>query len=335
MANLMRTREPTAPVGALTRFSTHMYQPSFRFPVWLDCLRRFFGDVRTGSEAVTDFDACLQSFYEHDVVVTRMCAGAQCIEHRESAVYAEHRGFMHVIFPLSGYFHIEQGGNSVVIEPGDWGVYDLSRNFRSFNRRPVELLVLAAPRARILGTDLDGDRIVARRFSCREGGPRAVKNLIATLFDEQQTLTPILRHSLAMSALQWTRLNIMEAAASRPSGNPRQALRTKVRTYIENNLRNCDLSIDAVASSCGCSRRYIHKMFSNVGQTAGQYILESRLAGCAKDLINPQLDHLSITTIAVSWGFNSSSSFSRAFRKHFKLSPRAYRCRPPVTSSKV
>jgi AraC-like DNA-binding protein len=34
---------------------------------------------------------------------------------------------------------------------------------------------------------------------------------------------------------------------------------------------------------------------------------------------------VTITAIAVSWGFNGSSTFSRAFRKHFKISPRAYR----------
>jgi AraC-like DNA-binding protein len=139
-----------------------------------------------------------------------------------------------------------------------------------------------------------------------------------------------------MSALQWARLNILEVASGKSSGSARQTLRTKVKTYIANHLRNGDLSIDAVAHSCGCSRRYIHKMFSAAGQTAGHYILESRLAGSANDLTSPELDHLSITDIAVSWGFNSSSTFSRAFRKHFKISPRAYRAarqEPPEASS--
>jgi AraC-like DNA-binding protein len=66
-------------------------------------------------------------------------------------------------------------------------------------------------------------------------------------------------------------------------------------------------------------------MFAAAGQTAGQYILQSRLNGSAKDLSNPGLAHLTITDIAVSWGFNSSSTFSRAFHKYFKVSPRAYR----------
>jgi AraC-like DNA-binding protein len=323
MANATRT--------ALTRFSTHLYQPSLRFPVWLDCLRRFFGDVQADASAMSGFDAWLQSIYESDVVVTRMCAGAQRIEHRESPVEAEHRGFMHVVFPLAGCFHIEQGGHSVVLEPGDWGVYDLSRSFRSLTRRPVELLVLAAPRAKIFNEEVDVERIIARRFSCRAGGARIVKNLIATLFEEQKALSPVSRHGFAMAALQLVRLNILELAQARPSGGAK--LRQKVQAYITDHLRSGDLSIEAVAASCGCSRRYIHKMFSASGQTAGQYILQSRLTGSSRDLTNPELAHLTITDIAVSWGFNGSSTFSRAFRKHFKISPRAYRNARPNSAA--
>ncbi len=317
--------QPSAPVATLTRFSTQQYQPSLRFPLWLDCLRRFFGDVQAAASAMTGFDAWLQSIYENDVVVTRMCAGAQRIEHRESLVAAEHRGYVHVVFPLAGYFHIDQGGNSVVLEPGDWGIYDLSRSFRSLTRRPVELLVLAAPRARILSEGVDLERIIAQRFSCRVGGARVVKNLISTLLEEQQTLTPVLRKGFAMSALQLTRLSIEELAERRSRGSARRALRARVQAYIADHLRSGDLSVESVAESCGCSRRYIHKMFSSGRQTAGQYILQSRLTGTARDLMSPELAHLTITDIAVSWGFHSSSTFSRAFRKHFKVSPSAYR----------
>ena len=153
-----------------------------------------------------------------------------------------------------------------------------------------------------------------------------MKSLITQLFEEQQTLTPLLRHGFAMSALQLMRLNIMEVADGRPcSGSAGRALRARVQTYIAQHLRDGDLSIEAIAGACGCSRRYIHKMFAVAGQTAGQHILESRLAGSAKDLTNRELAHLTITDVAVSWGFNSSSTFSRAFRKHFQVSPRDYR----------
>ena len=44
-----------------------------------------------------------------------------------------------------------------------------------------------------------------------------------------------------------------------------------------------------------------------------------------RDLNNPALAPRTITDIALSWGFNNSAHFSRVFREHTGLSPRAFR----------
>jgi AraC-like DNA-binding protein len=312
-------------MAQLTRFSTRAFPPSLQFPVWLDCLRRFFGDVRATAKESAGFDAWIESISDREVVITRMRTGPQYIEHTESTAAAEHRGFVHVVFPIAGSFHLEQTGHSAVLEPGDWGVYDLSKSFRSLSERPVEILVLAAPQALFLNEDLDIDRIAARRFSSRRGGARIIKNFVASLLEEQRTLTPMLRHDFATFALQLTRLTIMEITAGGSWAKSPRVVPSRVKAYIASHARNAELSIDAVAAACSCSKRYIHKIFSSSGQTAGQYILQCRLTGSARDLASPELAHLTITDIAVSWGFNSSSVFSRVFRKHFQITPRDYR----------
>jgi AraC-like DNA-binding protein len=320
-------------MAQLTRFSTRAFPPSRQFPVWRDCLRRFFGEVHATAKEAVGFDAWIESISEKEVVVTRMRAGPQYIEHTESAAAGEHRGFIHVVFPIAGSFHFEQTGHSAVLEPGDWGVYDLSRSFRSVTDHAVEMLVLAAPQAMILNRELDIDRIAARRFSSRSGGARIIKNYLASLLEEQGTLTPALRHDFATYALQLTRLTIMEITAGESCSKSPRVVGSRVKTYIASHARNAELSIDAVAAACGCSKRYIHKIFSSVGQTAGQYILQCRLNGSTRDLVNPEFAHLTITDIAVSWGFNSSSAFSRIFRKHFQASPRDYRAAALATDA--
>jgi AraC-like DNA-binding protein len=310
-------------MAQLTRFSTHPLPREQQFPLWLDCLRHYFGDVRATARQAPGFDACIESIAERGVVVTRMRTGPQYIEHIESTAQAEHRGFVHLVFPLAGRLEVEQAGRSAVFEPGDWGIFDLSGSFRSMVERPVEMLVLAAPKAMMLGPHVDLGDCVARRFSSRGGGARIVKNFLASLLEEQGALTPELRRDFATFALQLARSNIMDVAA-RPSAKA-YPKRSAVETYIASHLRDSELSLEDVATACGCSKRYIHKIFSAEGQTAGQYILRSRLSGSAEDLVSPELAHLSITDIAVSWGFNSSSAFSRVFRKQFKVSPKAWR----------
>jgi len=44
-----------------------------------------------------------------------------------------------------------------------------------------------------------------------------------------------------------------------------------------------------------------------------------------RDLGNPDLNARTITSIALTWGFNQSAHFSRVFREHTGLSPSDYR----------
>ena len=74
-----------------------------------------------------------------------------------------------------------------------------------------------------------------------------------------------------------------------------------------------------------CGKRNLHKVFSHDGATISDYIWRLRLARCRSDLVAPSCAWKSITEIAYSWGFNSSTHFSKAFKETFGISPRLYR----------
>lgn len=59
--------------------------------------------------------------------------------------------------------------------------------------------------------------------------------------------------------------------------------------------------------------------------SVSSYLWKRRVVQCAAALKNPQEMHRSITDIALSWGFSSSSHFSRVFRSTLGVSPRSYR----------
>ena len=50
-----------------------------------------------------------------------------------------------------------------------------------------------------------------------------------------------------------------------------------------------------------------------------------RVERCADDLRDPGQAHRPITDICFSWGFNSTSHFSRLFKERFGVTPRGYR----------
>jgi AraC-like DNA-binding protein len=101
-----------------------------------------------------------------------------------------------------------------------------------------------------------------------------------------------------------------------------------VKRYIEQNLRNPDLSPCMIAKGLKLSPRYLRMIFAtNNGETVSNYILRRRLEECGRQLIDPRWQGHTITEIAFAWGFNSAPHFTRSFRERFDASPRDYRRR--------
>jgi len=80
-----------------------------------------------------------------------------------------------------------------------------------------------------------------------------------------------------------------------------------------------------LAASAGLSPFQLHRAFSRVtGETPKQFTLRLRLSRAASLLLTR--GH-SVLGIALACGFHSHEAFTRAFRREFGMTPRAYRAR--------
>jgi AraC-like DNA-binding protein len=103
--------------------------------------------------------------------------------------------------------------------------------------------------------------------------------------------------------------------------------RMRILRYIEQHLREPDLTPTRVAAALQMTRTYLHRILSDDADSASRYILRRRLEECARELADPAQRARSVTDIAFGYGFNSLAHFSRAFREHHGLTPREYRQR--------
>lgn len=93
-----------------------------------------------------------------------------------------------------------------------------------------------------------------------------------------------------------------------------------VLNYINSNLEN-DLSIDTIASEFFISKYYLMRKFKNqIGSSIHNYVVQKRLM-LARSLIS---DGLSMSSVCSRCGFNDYSSFVRAFKKVYGVSPSNY-----------
>ena len=90
--------------------------------------------------------------------------------------------------------------------------------------------------------------------------------------------------------------------------------------YIEQHLDE-DLSLSKIGKVFFLSKYHIAHLFQDrIGVSVHQYILKKRLERCAVDIASGK----SISRVYSDHGFNDYSSFYRAFKKEYFISPKEY-----------
>ncbi|MEM7119075.1 MAG: GyrI-like domain-containing protein [Chloroflexota bacterium] len=95
-----------------------------------------------------------------------------------------------------------------------------------------------------------------------------------------------------------------------------------ILVHIQANLEE-NLALDQIADRAQVSPFHFHRQFQNVvGETLKQYTQRLRLERAAYYL---KIRDATVLDIALTCGFHNHETFSRAFKRHFGLTPRAFR----------
>lgn len=99
------------------------------------------------------------------------------------------------------------------------------------------------------------------------------------------------------------------------------SLYTKLVEYIEEHLED-ELSLEKLSEEFYVSKYHIAHVFKdNIGLSIHQYITKKRLAKCQEAI----RANMNITDVYHMYGFGDYSSFYRAFKKEYGISPKEYR----------
>ena len=114
-----------------------------------------------------------------------------------------------------------------------------------------------------------------------------------------------------------------DAQAVYPATSP--VWRVRIKDYVEAHLHEPDLTPTQIARALRISKRHLHSLFDEGDETIARHIQRRRLEECAETLADPSERGRTVTELALSYGFNNSSHFSRVFRARYKTTPRDYR----------
>ena len=212
----------------------------------------------------------------------------------------------------------------VELEAGSFVMWDSARPMKFITGKDLHQITLAIPHERLHKVFPRAGDYVGKLVMAREGLSRVFVDHLVSL-DEQFGNLPrdaapeVLEATVSLlTATLGTSIELSDERSS-------HYLLQRIKGYIRKHLDNYTLSISRIARDNGISVRHLHRLFHHTDCTVTEHILRSRLDRCKQDLGSSQNAQLSITEIAYRWGFSDSSTFSKAFRRKFDVTPRDYR----------
>lgn len=226
-----------------------------------------------------------------------------------------------LILQLEGHSIYDQGGESVIVSPGDCLAYDPSLPYGKTTPARSRHLAVVVPKDASPFGSLPLTRLSSQRFSLRRGVGRVALDTIASTFDAMAGIPRSCEPALVRTILDLLQLTLSQHDRPETPDVEISSLRGQIKGFIRRNLRDPELCVDKVALALGRSKRYVHMVFAREETTITDYIWASRLEQCLLALSRPSVGDQTLTEIAFSWGFNSSSHFSHAFRRRFSVPP--------------
>lgn len=229
-----------------------------------------------------------------------------------------------VKFQLCGESRWSQRGREVHLRPGDFVIASTAEPYRLEFMGPYDMPVLAVPGSVMRELTSDPERFLGWRMPAEDASCGLLSSFVAGVVSRLPRLPAPMAERVETNILDLLGGVLKAHDGTDPARTPEEQIR-QIKRFIARVLRDRNLGPAMVARAFGFSTRYIHKLFAREELTLNRYIRAERLKACRHMLADPRFTHLSITEIALYWGFYDLPHMSRCFRESFGVAPKDFR----------
>jgi AraC-like DNA-binding protein len=187
---------------------------------------------------------------------------------------------------------------------------------------------LHIPKSMVCLPEKSVSRLLGTRLSTREGVAAITAATLAALNAQLPSCSP--RDAVHLSTIATDMFSALVAHClderqPLPPESRRAGRMLAVEAYIAEHLADPGLQPAAIAAAHHMSLRSLYQLFQERDTSVASWIRNQRLERARRDLTDPALRAMPVHRVAARWGFRDHSTFTRAFRAAYGLSPSAYR----------
>lgn len=210
------------------------------------------------------------------------------------------------------------GGEEIHSRPGDVFIADLTRTMRT-RAENCSNFSFVLPRATFGLQEAELDHFHDRYLPAQGVAAKIVGNHIRSIWDQRHAI-----HQGDVAGLSAATAGLIgglvanDPARRRDEATELSPKYLQICQFIDQNLGDRNLDPDHLARRFNISRAALYRLFSQNDGVAN-YIRERRLRHAFRQLMSP--GHATIATVGFACGFQSPSSFIRAFKARYGLTP--------------
>jgi AraC-like DNA-binding protein len=304
-------------------FDTRTLAAGKRRQAWRDAICEIYLQVDCRIDPDIEYAGLVSEARLGEVTITDAVISPQTIRRSNNHIGRFGKDCYYLGIEHIGAVDIRQSGSSFVLRPGRGSLYYANEPYELHSEVRSRQFWIELPRAAFDRRFDSGRPPQLQNFDLTRGLGRIAAEFCATLAIESGGLDEAARSKLGEQFMDLIAL-ALNSEPNRQSTDEQSIQRSRLRSvksYIETNLSDPNLSLATIARQNGISVRYLHHLFRLADMSVSEWLRHRRLQRCHDLLIAPQHAHQSITEIAYSMGFSSSSHFSNLFRAHFNVRP--------------
>ena len=306
-----------------TIFDSKTLPAAKRRQAWQDAICEIYLRVDCAAESQSAYDGFVREIRFGEVTLTDTLSSPQSVLRQSRHIAQLEKDCYFMGLAQSGSINIRQARSSMTMHAGVGALFNANEPYELRCDTKLRSFWVELPR-RAFASRFDSERPpLTAHLNLSRGLGRIAVEFCSALALEGANLDSQSRAKLGEQFMDILALAISAEPDRRPLSEScvQSGRLLLVKNYIDEHLGDPDLSLTDIAKKNGISLRTLHQLFQPMGMSASEWLRTRRLQRCYDMLTSARHDERSITEIAYSAGFNSSSHFSNLFREQFGLRP--------------